>query len=218
MWMITGATFLFLASATPVDQRLFRLTEGDARLKLAEDTSERRRDSDWHAVTPAPATYVIGVLGFPLCPPGSVGLETEQECDDAWQALNVPAYNGERLNGHRDRMPGCWIGRGGKANWNANLDFGIDSCQSTLICKWTAALPGSADSTGGSTDYNQMQNLWPAPSGTCSPSGPTSYNLSPSGGSTGPSGSMQYPTPGSSGSSLVGSSWSLSMESDSIQM
>jgi len=94
-------------------------------------------------------SFVKGSWSARQCPSGSVALANEHECAQAWQDLNVKAYNGERLSGNKDRLPGCWIGRGLKANWNGNRDFG-SRAGGRLICKSGA---GNHEGTVGGPDW-----------------------------------------------------------------
>jgi len=82
-------------------------------------------------------TYLQGSKGDITCPDGSWAIETESDCDAARSSLGF-AYNGETLNTHNHRMPGCWRGSAGKVNWNGNLDSGSDYSRCRLLCQQTA--------------------------------------------------------------------------------
>ena len=60
---------------------------------------------------------------------------TKGECKKAANTLEISKWKGEKLNRHRARLPYCWVGKGGGANFNVNGDEGRKIDGSSLICK-----------------------------------------------------------------------------------
>jgi len=53
----------------------------------------------------------------------------------------LKGWNGEALKTHDHRLPYCWVGAGGKVNWNSRGDKGSGSRVSKLICKRGSTTP-----------------------------------------------------------------------------
>jgi hypothetical protein len=108
---------------------------------LHVDEAGSPRQEAWTVVKPPSqhrqhkATFTEATQGATVCPSGFTTLVSKVECDTARIALGIPKFNGESFNAHKDRLPYCWIGNHGSANWNGNGDSGPKHDASTLICK-----------------------------------------------------------------------------------
>ena len=80
-------------------------------------------------------SYLIATKGELYCPQGYESIATFEKCKLASTAVGTLGWNGEILNGHSHRMPYCWIGVAGKANYNGNGDHSDGYSDSKLICK-----------------------------------------------------------------------------------
>jgi len=82
------------------------------------------------------ARVVYGELGSNTCPEGFRSITSEPRCDAARQELGVQ-YNGEGTT-NSGRLPYCWLGAGGRANFNPNGDNGhiaANVARSKILCE-----------------------------------------------------------------------------------
>ena len=82
--------------------------------------------------------YKIGVLGASECPVGYIPIQSLSGCNKARNELSISGWSKENYNNHRHRLPYCWIGSGGGANYNSNGDWGPNGPApvSKLICEY----------------------------------------------------------------------------------
>ena len=79
--------------------------------------------------------YVLGAKGTGFCPKTSRDIFTYDDCETAANVLQISKWKGEKFNQHDGRLPYCWVGKGGAANFNGNGDKGSKGDDSALICK-----------------------------------------------------------------------------------
>ena len=81
-------------------------------------------------------TYEIGIPGEDKCPSGYNYIQSLSACNDASDALLDTKFNGLKLIANQARLPYCWLGKNGNANYNANGDLGRQVEKSSrLICE-----------------------------------------------------------------------------------
>lgn len=73
-------------------------------------------------------------MGDVVCPSGYVYINDFDECNNARLQLGIKQWNGNNLNTHNHRLPYCWVGQSGKANFNEYGDVGSNPSLSVLIC------------------------------------------------------------------------------------
>ena len=81
--------------------------------------------------------YKIGAKGASECPSGYVSIQSLSGCNEARKEMSISGWNSESFNKHVHRLPYCWVGPGGKANYNSNGDSGSNQhpADSQLICE-----------------------------------------------------------------------------------
>ena len=79
--------------------------------------------------------YKIGTLGASECPNGYKHIQSLSGCNAARNELSFSVWNGERFINNGQRLPYCWVGTGGGANYNSNGDTGQNPPPSRLICE-----------------------------------------------------------------------------------
>ena len=79
--------------------------------------------------------YAIGVLGEEICQSGHGPITSLSVCNDARQSLSISKWNAEKYDNNNGRLPYCWVGPNGGANYNSKGDNGSNFRASTLICK-----------------------------------------------------------------------------------
>ena len=81
-------------------------------------------------------TYKIGNLGEDKCPSGYNYIQSLSACNDASNALLKKDSKGEKNIDNNVRLPYCWIGGKGNANYNPTGDSGLNGWKySKLICE-----------------------------------------------------------------------------------
>ena len=81
-------------------------------------------------------TYEIGIPGEDKCPSGYNYIQSLSACNDASDALLDTKFNGLKLIANQARLPYCWLGKNGNANYNSNGDLGRNGLKgSRLICE-----------------------------------------------------------------------------------
>ena len=81
------------------------------------------------------STYDIGELGQSECKNGFVPIRSESRCDEARKGLDIQIFRGEQLMDNEARLPYCWIGAGGAANYNPKDNQGNNGGVAKLICE-----------------------------------------------------------------------------------
>ena len=78
--------------------------------------------------------FKIGALGESKCPTGYSPIRSLSTCNEARKEMSISRWNSEDNKGNA-RLPYCWVGRGGGANYNSNGDSGKDIEGSRLLCE-----------------------------------------------------------------------------------
>ena len=74
-------------------------------------------------------------MGAFECPSGYKPIKSSSRCNKARNDLSI---SGWRKNTTPGRLPYCWVGIDGRANYNSNGDIGSDSAkiaEARLICE-----------------------------------------------------------------------------------
>ena len=85
--------------------------------------------------------YEIGTWynhkGASECPYGYQPVNSLSKCNEARNELSISGWNGVDTKTHRARLPYCWVGPGGRANYNPRGDSGWNPPVPTskLICE-----------------------------------------------------------------------------------
>ena len=75
--------------------------------------------------------------GASECPNGYQPVNSLSRCNEARNELSISGWNGVKTKNHRERLPYCWVGSGGRANYNPRGDSGWNPPVPTskLICE-----------------------------------------------------------------------------------
>ena len=79
--------------------------------------------------------YNIGSPGEATCISGYCPILSLSKCNDARNSLAISGWNAETFQSAPLRLPYCWIGVNGKANYNPNGDSGSNSAKAKIICE-----------------------------------------------------------------------------------
>ena len=79
--------------------------------------------------------FKIGALGQSECQSGYKPVKSVSRCNEARKEMSISGWNLERFKSNNARLPYCWIGAGGSANYNANGDAGPTSQGARLLCE-----------------------------------------------------------------------------------
>ena len=79
--------------------------------------------------------YKPGVAGVSECPIGYCPIKSISRCYEASIEVFISGWNGENLSNDVNRLPYCWIGGDGKANYNSKGDSGPNCRTARLICE-----------------------------------------------------------------------------------
>ena len=79
--------------------------------------------------------YVTGKKTEEICQSGYGPIQSHSGCYEASKSLSISLWNGPHYASSDDRLPYCWVGANGGANYNPNDDKGSNSRVSKLICK-----------------------------------------------------------------------------------
>ena len=74
-------------------------------------------------------------MGEARCNSGYCSIRSLAECNAARNSLAISGWRADTLQAHQHRLPYCWIGVGGAANFNPNGDSGSDSGNTKIICE-----------------------------------------------------------------------------------
>ena len=80
----------------------------------------------------------MGAKGASECPSGYKPIRSLSRCNEARNVLLISKWKAEKSNTSPGRLPYCWVGRGGRANYNSNGDIGSDPSKTSegrLICE-----------------------------------------------------------------------------------
>ena len=73
-------------------------------------------------------------MGESECPTGYNPVRSLSTCNKARKEMSISGWNSESNKGNA-RLPYCWVGRGGGANYNSNGDSGGNIEGSRLLCE-----------------------------------------------------------------------------------
>ena len=79
--------------------------------------------------------YNIGSPGEATCISGYCPILSLSKCNDARNSLAISGWNANMFQAAPLRLPYCWIGVNGKANYNPNGDSGSNSGKAKIICE-----------------------------------------------------------------------------------
>ena len=79
--------------------------------------------------------YNIGSPGEATCISGYCPILSLSKCNDARNSLAISGWNANMFQAAPLRLPYCWIGVNGKANYNPNGDSGSNSAKAKIICE-----------------------------------------------------------------------------------
>ena len=79
--------------------------------------------------------YKTAALGEAKCSNGYCPIRSLAECNAARNSLAISGWNADSLQTHHNRLPHCFVGGGGYANFNPNCDSGSDPGKSKIICE-----------------------------------------------------------------------------------
>ena len=79
--------------------------------------------------------YNIGSPGEATCISGYCPILSLSKCNDARNSLAISGWNANIFQAAPLRLPYCWIGVNGKANYNPNGDSGSNSAKAKIICE-----------------------------------------------------------------------------------
>jgi len=91
--------------------------------------------------------YVMSKNGKTTCMDGYKYISNEKQCNKARKRLGKK-YNGKKWKNNSNRLPFCWIGAGGYANFNKAGTTGSTSGNSKLLCKRIKKLKSGSARTG----------------------------------------------------------------------
>jgi FkbM family methyltransferase len=128
------------------------LAENRSRQFVLYNTRYNKTTEAVHFNFKAGSTYMLGDAGSDVCPTSYEPVKSHKECNTARQAMGKD-YNGMDFKSSDFRLPYCWLGGAGKANFNPDGDSGTgeDKRLSKLICKSQAANPHVCAENEGDT-------------------------------------------------------------------
>ena len=77
----------------------------------------------------------IGALGESECQDGYQPIKSLSRCNEQRKEMSIAEWNHELHKNKNGRLPYCWIGPGGRANYNPNGDAGPTAQGARLLCE-----------------------------------------------------------------------------------